>query len=730
MTGWERDVGTAFAVLVVLSMAAPTGAVLADVAQQPQQRTADAVRSQSTAAVSGATGPDPTVAAGRQAQNNSTTADGPATAGGAPPGSKDANATETVYHVDPDEVGDGDASDVSGYLAREMAEQLSSSLNASQGEIDRARRLVGNDSEYADLANKYREVTGDSSAEDAGPAFTRVGLVQRSFLANVTRYRQTLDTYRTARNGSNATRERVLAHRLADAARDVNRSADRLNRSYRNAAAERDIDLESATASVGDIRTNITRSQREVRGQSLVRTDLRLRPTDGVASFTDPVTLAGRLRTADGSAVASEALRFRVGNQTLNATTDRRGRFEVSYRPTLIPPGERRLVVRYRPGNTSRYAGATAGVRVNVTRVTPDVTITNRTQAVGYGEDVVVNGTVGADGVGAAGVPVVVSVAGAPLNRTTTGPNGSFGVAEALPANVTAGDRRVSVRVPAGNRALAGASAAADLTVEPSDSSLRVTNSTTFGKSVFVSGYLRTSGGAPLPNQTVVLHVDGKPVARALTNATGGYATTANVSSELAAGESLRVNLTYGAVGTNLRPSRTSATVRVPAGGGSMVDSPLLVGAAGALGIAVLGVFAWRFRADDSAGGPGTTDEGEVHPVANPGRSAEGLFGAADDALDAGEFDAAVLAAYGGVRRRLATEVESSPADTHWEFLDDCRAADLPDDRIRRLEALTERVDRAAFASESVDPDEARAAVETASAFRGEAERPAATADD
>ncbi|WP_435181706.1 hypothetical protein [Halorussus sp. AFM4] len=723
MTGWERAVGDTFAVLVVLALVVPTGAALAGAADQPGPRpTADA------RAVGGP--------ADRQAQDNATTTGrAPAESGGAgadetPTGGDAATTTETVYHVDPDAVGDGDAGDVRGYLAREMAEQLSSSLNASQGQIDRARRLVGNDSQYADLAEKYREVTGESAAEAESSAFTRVGLVQRSFLANVTRYRQTLDTYRQVRNGSNVTRERVLAHRLADIARDVNRSAVRLNRTYRNASAERDIDLESATASVGDIRANVTRTQRTVRRRSLVRTDLRLRPTDDTASFTDPVTLAGRLRTADRAAVANETLRFRVGNQTLAATTDARGRFEVTYRPTLIPPGDQRLVVRYRPANASRYAGATAGVRVNVTRVAPDVTIANRTTAVGYGENVVVNGTVGAAGVGAADVPVVVSVGGVPLNRTTTGPNGSFGVAEALPANVSAGDRRVSVRVPAGNRALGGATTAAGVTVEPTDTSLRVANATTFGKSVFVSGYLRTAQGAPLPNQTVVLRVGGKPVARALTNASGGYAATANVSSELAAGESLRVNLTYGAAGTNLRPSRASATVRVPAGGGSLVDSPLLVGAAGALGIAVLGAFAWRFRSDDSVGGPGATDEGEVHPVANPGRSAESLFAAADDALDAGEPDAAVLAAYGGARRRLAAEVESSPAETHWEFLADCRAADVPDDRLGRLETLTELVDRAAFASESVDPDEARAAVETAAAFREETERPAAAADD
>lgn len=702
----------------------------------------------------------------------------------ATPTNESANNT-SIHHVDPEAVGEeGNLSEVETWLAREMAGQLSESMNVSQRDSERARELVGNDSEYSQLAQKYQNVSEDSSAEGSElGAFGTVGRVQREFLTNVQRYRSTYQKYREVRqNGGNEadnqntaesrnTAERRLAHELERIATDVNRNATLLNRSYANLSAEGQIDRQNATRTVGRLRSNITETQATVVNQTLVRTRLSLDSVGSPASFANPVTLAGRLRAANGTPLADEQMTLAIGPRNVTTETDSEGRFNVSYRPTLLPVGERTVSIEYRPSNTSVYHRSTANLSVTVRQTTPDVSISNRPERVGYGDNVTVNGTVGASGVGAAEVPVVVSVGGVPVGRTTTGPNGSFGVQSTLPSNVSVGDKRIVARVALSGRAIASANSSAPVTVEPTQTNVSITTAYRQEATTFVSGRLTTADGQPIANRTVRLRVGETTVGTATTNATGGYAATVQIPQSNRGG-AVQIVAAYSPGEGNLRPARTTASVALP-DDGLLAQHRVLFGAAGLAGLGLGMLLVLRFRSRGWRS-PGTTEEAGANAAnrqvdeAAVERSVDALLDATEAHLSAGDFDAATEAAYAAVRTKLRGSVEevggpvgssaagglrgsvgearSSVEDglrdsveggfpgatdggfrtaagndsfrTHWEFYAACRAADLPEERLDQLERLTEYYERAAFSSAGVSRDEAETAVQIASEFR------------
>lgn len=645
-------------------------------------------------------------------------------AGPAPAFAQDRNNT-TIHHQNPDEVGEREnLSGVEGWLAGEMSERLSESGNISQADRERASELIGNDSEYAELARKHAEVSNETGNDSQNlDRFEDARQSLQALYRDVDEYESAHEEYERARQRGNESRELELAHELERRSAEVNRSADRANRSYENISTEAEFDVENATESVGQVRANVTSTQETVRDRTLVRTRLSVRAVDGPGSFTDPVTLAGRLETEDGEAIGGENVTLVVGSRTLNASTDDRGRFEVPYRPTLARTGTQSRAFRFRPSNESAYVGANATASFGVQQVTPSVTVSNYTETLRYNETLVVNGTVEAGDRGAPAVPVVVTVDGVPMNRTETDANGSFGVAARLPANVSAGDRRVEVRLPLSDRALAPATATAPVTVERTPTSISIADAQRSEETVFVSGRLVAGDDAALANKTVELRVNGTTVGTARTNATGAYAGTVGIPSEsLDGAESVRVTAAYAGAGENLDGARANATVALPAAGPRFGDG-LLVRALGVLGVGALGAFlVRRFRSDDrSLADDSTAEDADPHATDPPDdreRSGEPLFDAARGHLDDGRFDAAAVAAYAAVRRRL--DAERATGRTHWEFYDACSDAGLPVERLRDLKRLTETYERAAFSASSIPDGDAAEAVSLATSFRSE----------
>lgn len=691
-----------------------------------------------------------------------------------------AENNSSVAHRNPSEVSDDSLDDVEVWISREMADRLSESADVSQADRERARELLGNDSEYAELAAEYAEVTNRSGSEggleNAGN-FAIAGQLQRQFFAEVETYHQLHAEYRDARASNETNRTLRLAHELERQTDVVNRTAVRLNRSYANISDAGQTDVRNATRTIGELRGNVTRTQQTVRDRTLVRTELSVQATETEGSFIDPIPLTGRLRTAEGDPIADETVALRVGNRTLNVTTDAEGRFEASYRPTHAQVGTGSRSVTFRPGNDTAYLWANATAEFGVGQVTPNVTVSNRTETVRYNETLTVNGSVAAGGVGVPGVPVVVTVDGVRVAWTRTGENGSFGAVGRLPGNVSNGSQSVSVQVvprnvtqgahgpgargpsakgpggvgqsadrgsrsdssggselgplaePARNVAIAPANGSAGVTVERSPTALSITDVRTYNETVLVAGQLATEGGEPLRNRTVELRIGNRSVGTATTNATGGFATTVGLPSRLLGGDStVRVVAAYSPSGGNLAPAQTSALVEVGSTGALVSDRQLRYGALGLLGLAALGAFVWWFRSSSGESFENEGGSGEGGAAAQAGersgergdareRPVEALFDSATTALDAGDPDPAVVAAYGAIRRRLDGRAGATPR-THWEFYAECRDAGLSDEPLERLERLTGTYERAAFADESVPEADAREAVTDARALR------------
>lgn len=644
----------------------------------------------------------------------------------------------TVAHRNPDEVGDRDnVSDAQLWMSRELSQRLVESAEVAPEDSERARELIGNDSEYAELADRYAEMSGVTATESGASSDVpagEAGRLQREFFAQVELYRRTHETYLDAREGNETLRERRLAHELQRRADEVNRTAVRLNGSYTDLSSVEEAERRNATRTIGEMRADVAGTQQSVRDRTLVRTELSVDPADSGGSFVDPVPLAGRLQTADGDPVADENVTFRVGNRTLDATTDGDGRFEVAYRPTLAPAGERPRTVEFLPANESVYVRDDATTRFEVRRIEPNVTIAEASSPVGYNDTLSVEGSVAGDGVGAPDVPLAVTVDGVPIAQVRTDEDGSFDSAGRFPANVSPGDRRVDVGLALddatsradGPVALAGANGTAAVTVEETRTSLSTTEVRTFNETAYVAGRLATEDGDPLANRTVDLRVDGRTFGNATTNATGEYATTATVpKGSVSADSSVEVVAAYSPSDGNLGPARATATATFDANDAAFSAEQLGLGVVGVLGVTILGAFVWRFRADEAERSDRETDaDAQANAIADTGRpSPESLFDSATTALGDDEFDAAVVAAYVAVRHRLSggSGPVAGPLDfrgrTHWEFYDACRAAGLPDERLRTLKQLTETYERAAFAPGEVPEAVATDAVASATAF-------------
>lgn len=743
MTLGERERSADSAVLAVIVILASTAAAVGPVAVGSATAGSAAVGSTAAESATAESAPGDLQAAPPNdstdgGANGTADATANATTGGA------ANRT-TVYHRNPEEVGGG-VSEAEVWLASEMADRLSRSVDLSQSQRQRARQLVSNSSEYAELAQEYAAAT-DGSEDGQVATFSDVGIAQRDLLATVGTYRTVHDQYSEARQGDNRTRELRLAHELGRLARDVNRSTADLLDMYANLSSNSSVDLGDTPDRIRSLRTNITRTQREVQEQSLVETRLRIDPVEPNGSFADPLRFEGRLTTGGGEPLADRNVTIEVGNESVEATTDRRGRFALDYRPVEARAEAGVRTIRYRPANASRYASSAQRVRLDVNQVEPNVTISDRPDAVGYGERFVVEGRVGKNGVGAA-VPLNVSVGDVKLNTTESAENGSFRAVAELPANVTAGDRPLRVGVNLTGRALAGTATTAPVTVERTATDLSITAARQRENTVLVAGRLTTADGAALENQTVEIRV-GDATAEATTNATGGYGTSVTIPQQVQSESSVEVRAVYEDDESNLRAAQADATVEVETASSSLPVRETLLRLAGVLGASVVGAFLvrrykpdqWPSFGDDADEGaetdPDAPDDGGVADAADP--EAEAAFDAALDSArderDAGAHDAAVVAAYEAVRARLGESladrsVTDRSAATHWEFYADCRAAGMADDRLDRLEELTTRYEQAAFAAESVSGETADEAVELASSFRPEAADDADATED
>lgn len=484
--------------------------------------------------------------------------------------------TPETRHENPENRSEaGNLSMYQRWLAGRMGQVL---IDCTSGASARQFGACDLQEDYPEWLGKYVDVARETETESddrAADAFADAKDQQGAFDDQVASFWRTYEAYRRAREQGNTDRARRLARRLARVASGIDQTSTGLIRDYRRISNTSSVQMEDAESTVRNVTTNVTATADDVRATEFVSTRLSVRADATDTSFLDPLSVSGRLTTANGSAIADRSVLIAVGGQTILTRTDGDGDFELRYRPTTLRRDTDRLPVRYVPRNSSVYLPARATVPITVEQVRPNVTVSRRPATARFGETVVLAGSVSAGGINAQDIPVRVSIgSGGPeggVARTVrTNLTGAYRTAVTVPAGLPDGERAVRATVALEDRALGPASATAEITVLQTNTSLSVNGTAAGSDGLRVEGRLTSVDGRPVEGQTVRVLVGGTSVGSVDTGAEGRYATTVAVPDGPGSGadatDRVRVVARFDGRRTNLEPARAATTVRFSGG--------------------------------------------------------------------------------------------------------------------------------------------------------------------
>ncbi|MFC6733956.1 hypothetical protein [Haladaptatus sp. DYSN1] len=655
----------------------------------------------------------------------------------------------SVRHEDPAELNKpGDLQRLQGWLAGRMGTVVIDCTQGVQvGNYDACEQM---DEDYPDWLDKYVDVAGDTQTErddNATESFEETRQQQQNFSNDVQEFRETKDEYEQARESGDVYRARQLARELNRLAQDVNSTSDDLIRNYGTISNNTDVDLGESATTVDSIRTNVTDAAEAVQVEQFTNTTLTVDAADEQISFLDPLDATGRLTTEDGKALADQTVRFQIGGQTVETTTDANGEFALTYRPTTLALDTSEVTLRYVPNNTSLYWGSQASLPVDVEQVDSELSVSREPESVAFGDNLTVRGSVAVEETGAPNVPVVVFVDGVPVGRTQTDGEGNYELEASLPADVEDGNRTVRASLPLTEQALASSEATAPIAVTTTNTTLSVSGEQAGPGAVRASGVLRTADGRPVANQPVELRMNGTTVGEAVTDGSGRYAKTVNAPGVEGENATVALVARFDGQGTNLEASDAESEVALVAGGspeggaggsigesvqnfvGNTTDAAL--GLLGFLALVLVVVLVYHrdrvlaFVRDLRAGDDGSESEaGEDAAVAGaasvdnaepvePTEPAPEPLSVAQEQLDAGETDHAAMTAYSLARTRLAEKLHIDSPRTHWEFFMASRDQ-LGEAEGRLLQRLTEAYEQASFAADTLPASVAKQALSAA----------------
>ncbi|WP_264782203.1 hypothetical protein [Haladaptatus sp. T7] len=642
-------------------------------------------------------------------------------------GSIGGRTTATVpRHRDPDRVQQrGDSAAVERWLRERLAQRLGNSMvRVKRGQYEKARGIVGD--RFSNQLGQYVEVQQSTPGNPNHTEQFRQGKEnQRKFIDSVQEYRRTYKQYREARRNGNTKRARQQARRLDQLAERTNQSGASLKSTYRNVSGTTGVDLNRSSRQVTTISRNISTTQSSVESAVFKRTELNVTAQSNHVSFLDPMNLTGVLTTANGSRISNRNVTLDVGNRTIETRTDGDGRFTASYRPTTLPLNKKRLTVRYHPLNESAYLESTDTVAANVTQVDSTLGLTRTPNETRFGKPVVVSGTVGAKGVSAGDVPVVVSIGDQRIGTTTTGPNGTFTVRTRLPSSIRSGNRTLRATVPLSEKALSGANATRKLRVERTNTSLSM-DAARNGSRVEAHGRLRVRNDTAVNDTavtdgTVVIRVNGNRVTSVETGPNGSYNATFELPSSVGPDQSATVVAAYEPPPSNLENAQASDVVEPVSKPVSLLGWISLPWAGAALLTLVflLGtVFVRSRRSDDMdgvdeglSGGEDARDDSTDGDVEQDSSETEDDAANELDALDtartrlsSGDHERAVKIGYAAFRRYLLRNYDLTPWATPRELRDAAESV-VTDREYQTLADLTTCYERVVFASDGISTD-------------------------
>ncbi|MFA1611745.1 hypothetical protein [Halobellus rubicundus] len=670
----------------------------------------------------------------------------------------------TIQHENPEETsGDGDLEAVQNWLSGRMGETL---INCTQrttlSEEVACSRL---DEEYPEWLSNYVTTARDTdgSGDDRRASqFNETQQAHDEYRDAVREFRETRQEYEEAREDGDRERARELARDLSRAATGVNETAGTLTERFEQLENSTGIEFGPAIRSTQGVAQNATAIATTVREREFVATTLEVTANRTSIAFDAPVLLTGQLRTQDAP-VSNRTVTLAVGRQTDTVRTDANGRFELLYRPVLLPQSADSVSVAYRPAPRSLYERSEAAVNITVRGTASTVSATLSETTAVYGDTVRVTGQLRADGRGVGNMPLRVAFADTAL-RVRTGPEGSYTASVDVPADVTPGNQSVSVELAVRERAVEQTSATRTVRVRSSTTNLTLRPEEITSERILVTAVLVTDEGRQVRGEPVQLTAENG--SRTVTTDADGASTAAlDVTNQTG---NLTVTAAYRPSGGNLDSSTARLRVSVPAsattadgtqtegasdgngdganGGFPGTNPTRWIVAFAAVGFVLAGgtavaARAYGIRPRDVLGrlplgalglfgtGPGQAAEtGDGDESGNDEESAEApsttddVSGAGDETsvvndaeglLAEGRTDEAVITIYEAVRAKFVDQYELLPGVTHWELVDRLRGHGT-DEVDESVVGLTTAYEQAAYAPDALEADEATAAIETA----------------
>ena len=621
---------------------------------------------------------------------------------------------DTVRHRNPDEYDEEtDQAELERWLSGWMSGQLEEGANQlSDGEAALASEFVGE--EYSDRLEQYVEVTGNAERAEA---FDQAQIEQEQLTEAVSEYENIKAEYEAAREAGDEERARELARELESLAEEIGNSSQNVQDHYETIGNDSDIDLTDAAEEIEAVNEEVQSEQTAIREEAFVETELTIEATTEEISFTEPLVASGTVEAENGTPIANEEIRLKVGNQVLHTETDETGSFDLEYRPISVPLSADSVTVEYVPENRSIYLGSETDVPVDIEQVEPTLTVSDvEPGTVAYGDRVAVDYDLRAGDERVEDVPVVLSIDGTPLGLFGSSDGETTGN-PTVPADVPSGEHDLEVSLPFEDRALASVSNSTTVSVAETDPNLSVSASPTGEREITVNGTLEAAGDG-VDGQSVRIVADGTVLETVSTDADGAFGASVTIPEETATGE-VQLVVVHDDEGTNLARAEAATTVSFTASADSLLPAWAWL-ALGLLAVAV-GAGGYWYRDQASTSTPATVDRDGVDEDA-PGTaetpepaSSRVLLSRANDQLSSGNPNDAVRDCYAAVRRSLESRFAVPGALTHWEFYrrysDGSSNAETESASLRDV---TEGYERATFGPDGVSEREAEAVLERA----------------
>lgn len=642
---------------------------------------------------------------------------------------------ETTPHKNPETVSEaGDSDRVAAYLSDRLSGLLgASSQNISAGQYEQARALLGD--EYNETLSQYIEVTGDTDQGTAAEAFesARDDAAQLSTLR--TEFEETRQAYETAVDNGERERARRLARELATLAEQIDDVAVQLNTQLNEVENTTGTDLNSTQTSISTVQNATTETATVITATEFTATELTATATPPTVSYAAPTTVTGTLHTTAGEAIRNESVTLQIGGSEVTTKTNAMGQFSVAYQPIALPLNATTVPVAFVPGDVSPYRAANTTATVQVSeQATSTVSLTTTQVSTSPGQSIPISGTVtiGANST-TAGVPVVLERAGQQIGTAETTANGSFTVEGAVPVETAQGVTPYSIRVPLTDAAVSGSTATLNVSVTDAATTLTLATNITGTSSpvVGVSGSLTLASGESVPGQAISIFVGETQVDTTTTDAAGRYEATIPTTAFDSYESNPTIRVAFTESDAALAESRAETTTTLPPaftttenGVQQFFEQPgqLLI-VVGLIGGLVLGSIAvartaglavpWRPASSDAVTETATDTTAAASTTAASSDSptrAQTLLAHAEQSLATDETATAVQSAYASLRLALAPTVPDSRADTHWEFYDRCKEANI--EPLDEAETVTTAYEEAMFAPITISPERAQQVVE------------------